>query len=473
MPADVWLPLSHALPDGSEAGKLVQGGLAWQIVETRGGGRALIVEQSLAQRWINSGLLGDGVLADFSFGERHLRALTSPKSQLLTSVSESRSPNNQSEAVAFAQALKATRAIDGETPLQDALYVERYSRLLPTYSITSRTDDAIVLGYWLTGGANVSAGSFRRLAHMLSWMDNGQVKDVVESAGFAVEAVVPESAKTRTRTKKRVESGDEPIDAADDKTKFELPGRPELEAFFNEYVIDLVRNRERYKALGVSFPAPIILHGPTGTGKTYAVDRLTEFLGWPSFAIDASSVASPYIHETSKKVAAVFEKAMEAAPAVLKIDEMDAYLSERNQANGQHRVEEVAEFLRQIPEAVKHDVLVVAMTNRIDMIDQAILRRGRFDHVLKVDFAGEEEILSLLQHSLGGLPTEADVDAKPLAQALAGHPLSDVAYVVREGARLAARAGRATLNQESLLAALKATPARDPDAGEKRRIGFV
>jgi cell division protease FtsH len=123
-------------------------------------------------------------------------------------------------------------------------------------------------------------------------------------------------------------------------------------------------NRDRYKALGIDFPSAVILHGPPGTGKTFAVERLVDFLGWPSFQIDASSVASPYIHETSKKVAQVFEKAMENAPSVLVIDEMEAFLADREMGSGHHRVEEVAEFLRRIPEAAKNEVLIIAMTNQ-------------------------------------------------------------------------------------------------------------
>lgn len=473
MTAELWLPLDHRLPDGSKMGRLVQAGPNWQIVETRGGGRGLLAEEQLAERWIVSGLLSDGALAPLQFGERRLRVLSSPKGQALTEVSDARSPNSKSEALAFAQALKATRAIDPDAPLQDALYVERFTRLLPTYSITGRTDDETVLGYWLTGGANVSAGSFRRLAHMLSWMDGAQVKEVVEAAGFAVPDTVTVRARGRpARTQSGIATGSGTNDVGSATMKFELPGRPELEAFFNEHIVDIIQNRERYKALGIGFPSAVILHGPPGTGKTFAVERLVDFLGWPSFAIEASSVASPYIHETSKKIAAVFDKAIESAPSVVIADEMEAFLAERDRGEGHHRVEEVAEFLRRIPEAIKHDVLIVAMTNRLDMIDPAILRRGRFDHVIKVDYAREPEVLALLEKLLGALPKESDVDPKPLASELAGRPLSDVSFVVREGSRLAARAGKDRLDQGSLLAALKASPARDPDAGEKRRIGF-
>ena len=83
-------------------------------------------------------------------------------------------------------------------------------------------------------------------------------------------------------------------------------------------------------------------------------------------------------------------------------------------------------------------------------------------------------MLSLLDKLLSSLPKESDVDSKPLAKELAGRPLSDVSFVVREGARLAARSGKEKLDQDSLLSALRASPAREREGGEpKRRIGFV
>ncbi len=150
---------------------------------------------------------------------------------------------------------------------------------------------------------------------------------------------------------------------------------------------------------------------------------------------------------------------------------MDAFLSERDMGTGHHRVEEVAEFLRRIPEAIAKDVLIVAMTNRLDMIDPAILRRGRFDHVVEVGPASEKEVEDLISALLAKLPRGDDIDTPSLAKKLAGRPLSDVAFVVREGARLAARSGQDRISQTNLLAAVKATP--DRERGSERRIGFV
>jgi cell division protease FtsH len=479
MALDTWLPIGFRLPDGAKTRAALFGGANWQILETQGDGRALVAHEDLGTRWLDSGLIEPGPFSAFDFGDRRLWSISCGPSQVLCPVSDGTSPDTKAEALAFALALKATRGIDAETPLQDALYVERISRLLPTYSISSRADDDVVLGYWLTGGASVSSKSFRRLRQTMSWLSAQHLRDVVQAAGFEVAEVMPAqparsspSSQEASQTERKEPQQAQPV-AKDGAKVFELAGRPELAAFFNEHVIDIVQHRERYKALGIDFPSAIVLHGPPGCGKTFAVDRLVDFLGWPNFQIDASSVASPYIHETSKKVAEVFDKAMQNAPSVLVIDEMEAFLADREMGSGHHRVEEVAEFLRRIPEATKNEVLIVAMTNRVDMIDPAILRRGRFDHVIKVDFASETEILSLLEKLLSALPKSDDVDLKPFAHDLAGRPLSDVAFVVREGARLAARSGKNALDQESLLSALESAPAREREGGQQRRIGFI
>jgi cell division protease FtsH len=479
MTLESWLPVGHKLPDGAKSVVALYGGEGWQVIGTQGDGRALLVQEQLATRWIGIGLVEEGTLSSFEFGRQKLRSISCGPSQVLCPVSDGRSPNTKSEALAFATALRATRLIDTESPLQDAIYVEKVSRLLPTFGISSRTNDDVVLGYWLTGGASVSVKSFRRLRQMLSWLGASNLKEVVEAAGFKVPEEAPETSR-RDGSERREETQEiegeaqqSHVAAKERRESFELPGRPELEAFFNEHIVDIVRNRDRYKALGIDFPSAIVLHGPPGCGKTFAVEKLVDFLGWPSFQIDASSVASPYIHETSRKVAEVFEKAMQNSPSVLVIDEMEAFLADREMGSGHHRVEEVAEFLRRIPQASQNEVLIVAMTNRVDMIDPAILRRGRFDHVIKVDFASENEVRSLLSKLLSKLPVEGDVDSAPLAKQLAGRPLSDVAFVVREGARLAARSGKSRLDQDSLIAALNSAPARSREGETKRRIGFI
>lgn len=485
MAIDAWLPVGFSTPDGERARLALHEGTDWQIYEAQGGGRILVAKSVLAARWIESALLDASQIRSFRFGGEEYCEFSSGIDYVLAPVIESNSPESKNEALSFAESLKATRDIDVTCSVHDAIYVERLSRLLPTYSLSARVSDDVVFGTWLTGGVPVSVQSFRRLRTLTNWLGVTHLRDVVVKGGFQVnEKIIGPQPTLKPSpvpgpTAKPDHAPAALAVAADQSSQtsgsFVLAGRPELEQFINEHVVDIIENEARYKALGIDFPSAIILHGPPGCGKTFAVERLVDYLGWPSFQIEASSVASPYIHETSKKVAEVFEKAMENAPAVLVIDEMEAFLSERQSGigSGQHHIEEVAEFLRRIPEAIKNRVLIIAMTNKIEMIDAAILRRGRFDHVVKVGMASEEEVHALLEKLVKDLPCENDIDVALLAKRLIGRPLSDVAFAVREGARLAARAGKDKLDQSSLLLAMDATPLRSNDEGASRKIGFV
>jgi cell division protease FtsH len=474
MAVNPWLPVGFVISTALRVDRTAVAGDQWQIVETTSGERVLIAQPELVDLWTRSGLVPDGIFAAIQFGTQQLQYLASGPHHALSALSEAKSPNDKGDALAFAKSLKQSRAIDRDSPLQDAVYVERISRLLPSYSISSRTPDDVVLGSWLSGGVPVSARAFRRLHQAVSWLGVDHLKEVVEAAGIEVQEVMAGGSRSAASQPRTEHLGSERLSGGSAEP-FRLPGRPELESFFNEHVVDVLQHRERYKALGIGFPSAVVLHGPAGSGKTYAVERLVEYLGWPSFQIDAASIASPFIHETSRKVAEVFDKAMDNSPSVLVIDEMEAFLADREQGLGSshHRVEEVAEFLRRIPDATKNDVLIIAMTNRIEMIDTAILRRGRFDHVIKVGYASREEVHSLLQKLLSNLPLEGGVDIGTLADGLSNRPLSDVAFVIREGARLAARAGKSKLDQQSLSMALAATPARRADGDPPRRVGFI
>jgi cell division protease FtsH len=447
MALDAWLPMNYAIPRDTTLKAVVSEGVNWQIYSTHSGGRALLAKEELANRWLKSGLIEDGAAEYFQFGKEKFYSLTSSGKHHLAPVSDCPTPKNKNEALAFAEALGTTRTMDKETSLGEAIYAEKITRLLPTYCDPAPVSDDIILGTWLTGGVPISANANERLKKLVGWLDNDSLDDIRDRAAI-------------TKTKDKAKGSQK---SAGGKGKYTLAGRPYLENFINEHIVDIIQNQERYKALGIDFPSAIILHGPPGCGKTYAIERLVEYLGWPCYNVEASSVASPYIHETSKKIAAVFDKAMENSPAVIVIDEMEAFLADRQAGIGHHHVEEVAEFLRRIPEAIKNNVLIVAMTNRIEMIDPAILRRGRFDHVIKVDMASEEEVTALLEKLLNELPQEPGIDIPMLAKELVGRPLSDVAFIVREGGRLAARAGKDKVDHKCLAAALEASPARHKD----------
>ena len=224
--------------------------------------------------------------------------------------------------------------------------------------------------------------------------------------------------------------------------------------------------------MGIEFPTAVVLHGPPGCGKTFAAEKLVEFLGWPCYSIDSGSIGSSYIHATSKKIAEVFDEAIAHAPSVIMIDEMEAFLADRSMgaASGTHHMEEVAEFLRRIPEASKQHVLVIAMTNMIDAIDPAIIRRGRFDHIVEVKMPSAAEVRALLESLLSKLPVSNGIEIEPLSNRLAGRPLSDAAFVVKEAGRLAVKADQDEIDNEILFQACDALP---PQKEENKKIGFT
>ena len=452
-----WFPAKQEVPDGSRLGRLLHSDFDWQIYRLDKENSILIVRSSLADRWVESKLLPDTVLGPFSFGKEDYMAILSGPGQRLEPVAASGSPDTKADGLSFALSLRETRKIGAEVPLHDAIYVERYSRLLPTWTVSEGSSDDEILGRWLTGGVAIPATSFRRLSSLLGWLGKHDVAELVQAAGFS-------APQENTKAPMATTASEEETKPSVHHQKFHLSGRPVLEAFFNEHVIDIVENAERYTALGIEFPTAILLHGPPGCGKTFAVERLVEYLDWPIFYINARSVGSPYIHETSRKVGEIFDKAMDAAPSMIVIDEMESYLSDRqiHESTGLHHVEEVAEFLRRIPEANKRHVLVIGMTNRLDMIDSAIRRRGRFDHVVEVGMPSATEVSDLIDSLLAKVPIEGEIDTGDIVKSLTGIALSDTAFVVREAARLAARAGKSALDDESLRQALAGLPAPEP-----------
>jgi cell division protease FtsH len=473
MIVDSWLPVGYVLPDGSRMVSVVEAGADWQIIECERNKRALAVGMPLFDKWTANGLVAESCAGLVECAGRRLAVIVLQPDHHLYGLANAKSPNSLTQALSFASALKETRVMEPRASLEHGIYLERFSRVLPVYGGAAGADDGTVLGRWLSGGLNLSVFPLERFQKVVNWLGEEDLRNIVRAARHPrKEGEAGVAGVDRRRTGDLSDLPD--VSKEETAGTFKLAGRKNLEAFFNEHVVELVQNRQYYKTMGIDGPGAIVLEGPPGCGKTFAVERLIEFLRWPRFSIEASSVASSYVHESSRRISEVFQRAIDQAPSVVVIDEMEAFLADRAMGSGSshHRVEEMAEFLRRIPEAAKKGVLVIGMTNRLDMIDQAIVRRGRFDHIIRVEQADESEIRTLLGSMLDGLPKSEDVDIPVLSSLLMGRPLSDVTHVVREGARLAARTRKKSIDQESLLAALASTPARDSDA-TARRIGFL
>jgi len=458
MSSNAWLPIKYEIQPYILTGPVLYSSEKYQILEATGqANRILISIESLGLFWLHKGFTDESQISPIKFGDDTFFVLTSDE-RMLMPLSEAPKPDNKEEAIGLAAACKRARQKDSSISLGTSIYVEKFAMLLPVPGLDQPISDDVVIGRYLTGGVAVSCHSTRRLVSLMPYLEDHDLKDIWDAAGIPQELVDDTEVKKSDQKRKK---------------EFALSGRKELEMFFKDHVIDIIENKDRYSALGINFPSAIVLHGPPGCGKTFAVETLVSYLDWPCFTIDSSSIGSPYIHETGRKIAQTFEKAMEQAPSIMIIDEMEAFLTKRDKAYHEHKIEEIAEFLRRIPEATKKNVLIIAMTNRIEMIDPAILRRGRFDHVIAVDMPSAEEVESLLIKLFKERPCEEGLNISEAVKVLTGNPLSDLAFLVQETARLAAKSGRNKIDSDSLSKAIntlrKITEEKEK---EKRKIGF-
>ena len=459
-----WFPRNYHISDEIVLKKICFSGVNWQIFQVQPDSFILVAKEPIAKFWISSGLLDSAMLQPFDFGKEHFYFLQSPSNMLLAPVSFNQEFITYEDGKSFAVALSASRKIVPDKSFTEGVFVERYSRILPVVDDVMYEPDDILLGRWLSRGTEISASSIQRMLQLFPAVTRKGLEDILRTAHIVpspiaknIKSEVAESPKTKIIGKKEL---------------FSLPGREELENFFKDYIIDIVQNPDEYKNMGIDFPTAFILQGPPGCGKTYAVEKLVEYLDWPCFFVDSSSIGSPFIHETSKKIAEIFDEAIRSAPSVLVIDEMESFLSDRNRggAGNDHHVEEVAEFLRKIPEASQRHVLVVAMTNMISTIDPAIRRKGRFDHIIEVGMPGKQEILAVLQSELEKVPHDNDIDIDKISEALIDHPMSDVSFVLREAARITAKSHKKTISSVAFDTVISALDKNNET--EHRPIGF-
>ena len=467
-----WLPRGFSLSDDKRIKKVISSSENWQIYSTNQDTYVLAVTTALYETWLKDYSLPDGIFHEIESNEKY-QVFCSKGDYLISSLENGPFPDSFGQVEAFSIAFNTTVKLFPDVDLKDAVYIEEYSLILPGTQSEEASAKDYVYGKWLTGGINISANSFERISKIMSWIPPIVLCKSFRMAGFDVSIPLTNDNNITEliEVNNDEEITDKPAVIQTIDSSFRLIGRPDLEAFFNDNIIDIVLNQEKYKRMGISFPGATILHGAPGCGKTYAVERLAEYLGWKRFDIDSSTIASSYIHDTSKKISAVFSEAIKAAPSILVIDEMEAFLSNRNMstASGTHHIEEVAEFLRKIPEAISHGVLVFAMTNMIDMIDPAILRRGRFDHIIEVKMASKEEIAAYLTAKFEELPVAEDASIDYIAESLDGHPFSDVTYILREAGKLAVKSGKDFIDKECFDKALSTLPQKE----EKRKIGFA
>ncbi len=218
-----------------------------------------------------------------------------------------------------------------------------------------------------------------------------------------------------------------------------------------EELVDFLRSPRKYTKLGARIPKGVLLVGPPGTGKTLLAKAVAGEAGVPFFSISGSDFVEMFVGVGASRVRDLFEDAKKNAPCIVFIDEIDAVARRRGTGMGgghDEREQTLNQLLVEMDGfGVNEGIIVMAATNRVDILDPAIMRPGRFDrkvHVGRPDVGGREEILRV--HAKNK-PLGDDVDLKQIAQTTAGFTGADLENLLNEAAIFAAKEDRAYIIQ--------------------------
>ena len=207
-------------------------------------------------------------------------------------------------------------------------------------------------------------------------------------------------------------------------------------------IVDFLKNPKKYEKLGAKIPRGVLLAGNPGTGKTLMARAVAGEANVPFFSISGSEFAEMFVGVGASRVRDLFNKAKKNAPSIIFIDEIDAVAHKRDARGGAGREDE--QTLNQIlveMDGFDNDsgVIVIAATNRVDMLDPALLRPGRFDRHINVVLPERKERLEILQVHFKGKPLAENVKLENLAAKTAGSSGADLANIANEAAITAAR----------------------------------
>ena len=221
-----------------------------------------------------------------------------------------------------------------------------------------------------------------------------------------------------------------------------------------EEIVDFLSDPGKYTALGARIPKGVLLVGPPGTGKTLLARAIAGEAGVPFFSISGSDFVEMFVGVGASRVRDLFEDAKKNAPCIVFIDELDAVARRRGAGLGgghDEREQTLNQLLVEMDGfGINEGIIVMAATNRVDILDPAIMRPGRFDRKIGVgrpDIGGREEILAV--HAKNK-PLGDDVDMKQIAQTTAGFTGADLENLLNEAAIVAARENRKYIRQDDI-----------------------
>ncbi len=248
-------------------------------------------------------------------------------------------------------------------------------------------------------------------------------------------------------------------------------------------IVDFLKNPQKYTELGGKIPTGALLIGPPGTGKTLLAKAVAGEAGVPFFSMSGSDFVEMFVGVGASRVRDLFRQAKEKAPCIIFIDEIDAVGRARSQSPSMGSNDERESTLNALLTEMdgfgtNSGVIVLAATNRADMLDKALLRAGRFDRQISVDLPDLNERKAIFEVHLRPIKKDANVDVEMLARQTPGFSGADIANVCNEAALIAARNGKKTVEKQDFLDAVDRIigglekKTKVMTAGEKRSIAI-
>ena len=217
---------------------------------------------------------------------------------------------------------------------------------------------------------------------------------------------------------------------------------------------EFLENPKKFQALGARIPKGVLLYGPPGTGKTLLARATAGEAGVPFFSISGSDFVEMFVGVGASRVRDLFEQAKQASPCIIFIDEIDAVGRHRGAGLGGGHDEREQTLNQLLVEMdgfeLKDNIILIAATNRPDILDPALLRPGRFDRQIVVDTPDRKGRKEILEVHAKGKPLDKDIELDVLAAGTPGFTGADLANVINEAALLAARRGNKVVGQDEL-----------------------
>ena len=283
---------------------------------------------------------------------------------------------------------------------------------------------------------------------------------------FAVQQVLDDETDSRAQAMEVTESPDVVYD--------DIGGIDEQIREVREAVEDPLENPEQFETVGVDPPSGVLLHGPPGTGKTMLAKAVANESDATFIKMAGSELVRKFIGEGSRLVRDLFELAAEREPAVIFIDEIDAVASKRTDSKTSGDAEVQRTMMQLLSEMDGFDergeIRIMAATNRFDMLDEAILRPGRFDRLIEVPEPGPEGRERILEIHTQDMNVDNDVDVGIVARDLEGYSGADIASLATEAGMFAIRDGRTEVVQSDFEQARNKL--QDADQTEERVINY-